>query len=113
EHYSARPYEGIATLLFSAQELTEFKQVPPYLKPAVFFHVWAQKEAFIKACGLGLSYPTKDFSVPTTLPTQQSVFDSRHNLTWQLRSFMPKIACSGAVCYHPNVKEIRYGILPP
>ena len=54
EQYSARPYEGIAKSLFSEQEFNEFKKVPPALKPAVFFHVWSQKEAFIKACGLGL-----------------------------------------------------------
>lgn len=109
EHYSARPYEGIAKNLFSEQELTEFNKTPSFLKPAVFFHVWAQKEAFIKASGLGLSYPTKEFNVPTSIPTKQLVNDPLHNMTWQLRSFMPKISCSGALCYHPTVREIRHG----
>jgi len=111
EHYSARPYEGIANNLFSQQEINEFKKVPPSLKPAVFFHIWSQKEAFIKACGLGLSYPTKEFNVPTTIPTKQLVDDPLHNITWQLRSFMPTIACSGALCYHPTVREIRHGVV--
>ncbi len=112
EHYSARPYEGIAKTLFSDQEFEEFKKVPAALKPAVFFHVWSQKEAFIKACGLGLSYPTKEFTVPTTIPTKQLIYDPLHKTTWQLRSFMPMIACSGALCYHPTVREIRHGIIP-
>lgn len=109
ENYSARPYEGIANSLFSDQELKEFQKVPLALKPAVFFHVWAQKEAFIKACGLGLSYPTKEFSVPTKIPTKQLVDDPLHNMTWQLRSFMPVVACSGALCHHPTIREIRHG----
>ena len=111
ERYSARPYEGIAEHLFSDKELEELQKAPPALKPALFFHVWAQKEAFIKASGLGLSYPTKEFTVPTTFPTKQLVEDSLHNTTWQLRSFMPKIACSGALCHHPTVREIRHGVI--
>jgi 4'-phosphopantetheinyl transferase len=111
EQYSARPYEGIAKTLFSEQELHEFKKTPPPLKPALFFHIWAQKEAFIKASGLGLSYPTKEFNVPTTFPTKQLIDDPLHNTTWQMRSFMPEVACSGALCYHPTVREIRHGIV--
>lgn len=111
EKYSARPYEGIAKNLFSEQEFEEFKKTPPALKPAVFFHVWAQKEAFIKASGLGLSYPTKEFNVPTRIPTKQLVDDPLHNTTWQLRSFMPEIGCSGALCYHPTIREIRHGMI--
>lgn len=111
ELYSARPYDGIARSLFSNQEMLEFEKVPNALKPAIFFHVWSQKEAFIKACGLGLSYPTQEFSVPTTMPTKQLVDDALHNMTWQLRSFMPQVACSGALCHHPLVREIRHGII--
>jgi 4'-phosphopantetheinyl transferase len=111
EQYSARPYEGIARTLFSEHELMSLIKAPPSLKPALFFHVWAQKEAFIKACGLGLSYPTKEFTVPTTFPTKQLVEDPLHNTTWQLRSFMPQVACSGALCYHPTVREIRHGVI--
>ncbi|MGL5742502.1 MAG: 4'-phosphopantetheinyl transferase family protein [Legionella sp.] len=111
EQYSARPYEWIAKSLFSAQEYEDFIQVPPSLKPAIFFHVWSQKEAFIKACGLGLSYPTKDFSVPIFMPTKQLVDDPLHNMTWQLRSFMPQVACSGALCHHHTVREIRHGFI--
>ncbi|MFI4963013.1 MAG: 4'-phosphopantetheinyl transferase family protein [Legionellales bacterium] len=111
EHYSARPYEGIANTLFSDQEYKEFLQVPTALKPAVFFHVWSQKEAFIKACGLGLSYPTKEFTVPTTMPTKQLIEDPRHNITWHMHSFMPQVACSGALCHHPTVREIRHGVV--
>lgn len=111
EQYSARPYEGIAKNLFSDKELADLIKAPAALKPALFFHVWSQKEAFIKISGLGLSYPTKEFTVPTIFPTKQLVEDPLHNTTWQLRSFMPRIACSGALCHHPTVREIRHAIL--
>lgn len=109
EKYSARPYEGIAKSAFSDLEFNEFLKIPSALRPAVFFHIWSQKEAFIKACGLGLSYPTQEFNVPTSMPTKQLVDDPLNNITWQMRSFMPEIACSGALCYHPTVRELRYG----
>jgi 4'-phosphopantetheinyl transferase len=111
EKYSARSYEGIAKNSFSDQELAEFIRAPKALKPALFFHIWSQKEAFIKACGLGLSYPTKEFNVPTSIPTKQLIDDPLNNITWLLRSFMPQIAYSGALCCHPTVREIRYGTI--
>lgn len=111
EKYTARPYNGIAKNSFSNLEFKEFSKVPNALKPAIFFHIWSQKEAFIKACGLGLAYPTKDFNVPTSMPTQQLVDDPLNNMTWQLRSFMPEVGYSGALCYHPTIREIRHGII--
>lgn len=111
EQYSGRPYEGIAQNLFSEEEIAKFQQIPAAMKTAIFFHIWSQKEAFIKASGLGLAYPTKEFSVPVSMPTKQLIDDPLHNMTWQLRSFMPQIAFSGALCYHPLVREVRHGII--
>lgn len=107
EFFSARPYEGIAETLFSPAELDRFLKLDNSLKPQVFFHIWAQKEAFIKACGLGLSYPTKSFDVPIFSPTSATVADSVFHKKWFMRSFMPSVACSAALCHHPEVTEIR------
>jgi 4'-phosphopantetheinyl transferase len=111
EQYSARPYEGIAQTLFSQTECEGLQKAPQALKPAVFFHIWSQKEAFIKVLGLGLSYPTKEFSVPIAAPTKQLIEDSVQKTTWMMHSFMPQIACSGALCHHPTIKDIRYGVV--
>ena len=108
EFFSARPYEGIGKHLFSEAEILGLKKVDNLLKPLVFFHIWAQKEAFIKACGLGLSYPTQQFDVPTFPKTNQAIMDPLHGIKWKMVSFMPKIACSAALCYDPRVKDIRY-----
>lgn len=108
EFFAARPYEGIANNMFSEREKNEFQTTPRALKPFTFFHVWAQKEALIKACGMGLSYPTQQFDVPTDIPSNQSIFDSVHNQTWQMASFLPSVTCNAAICYKPEVTEIRY-----
>jgi 4'-phosphopantetheinyl transferase len=85
-----------------------FNQVPRLLQPLAFFHIWSQKEALIKACGLGLTYPTQQFSVPILPSTNQEIIDTLHKTTWQMISFMPEIACSAALCYHSAINQIRY-----
>lgn len=107
ECFSARPYEGIAQEMFSQRENQAFKQIPDALKTLTFFHIWSQKEAFIKAAGLGLSYPTKQFNVPIHAPTHQTIWDPLHEIMWKMTSFMPIALCSAALCYHPNITDIR------
>lgn len=108
ELFSARPYAGIGEHLFSENENLGLAQTSKQLKPLAFFNIWAQKEAFIKACGLGLAYPTKKFDVPILPPTHQPCIDVLHQQPWQILSFMPNVACSAALCHHPVVEKIFY-----
>ncbi len=112
EWFSARPYQGIAKISFSPAEQDHLRKLPHHLKPLAFFHVWAQKEAFIKACGLGLSYPTQKFDVPVLPTTAQMIHDPLYQQKWQMRSFMPEPSCSAALCYRPEVTVFRYHKLP-
>jgi 4'-phosphopantetheinyl transferase len=111
EFFSARPYDDIAKHLFSQQELQSFLRLPSQQKPQAFFHIWAQKEAFIKACGLGLAYPTQSFDVAVFPSAPLLITDSVYNKEWLVNAFMPKVACNAALCHHPLVKEIRYIVL--
>ena len=113
EFFSARPYDGIGAHLFSEPEMAELTRQPACLKASVFFHIWAQKEAFIKACGMGLSYPTKQFTVPILSPTDAEIVDSLHDNYWKIKSFMPEVACCAALCYNPKVTNIRRIIITP
>jgi len=38
----------------------------------------------------------------------QVIEDKLHQKTWHMRSFMPEVACSGALCHHPLIEEVRY-----
>ncbi len=108
EFFSARPYEGIGKNLFSALENESLNRLNNTLKPLAFFHIWTQKEALIKACGLGLSYPTQQVDVPILPSPQHEIFDSLHKKNWKMTSFMPEAACSGALCYHVLVDSIAF-----
>lgn len=108
EQYSDRPYEGIGGHVFSDEENNLLKNMSPNLKPMVFFNFWAQKEAFIKMLGLGLSYPTTRLTVPTFPGTHNTVLDPVYQGTSNILSFMPRLAYSAALCHHPSIQDFTY-----
>jgi 4'-phosphopantetheinyl transferase len=111
EFFSARPYVGMATHMFSPKECIALGNMHPMLRAMSFFHIWSQKEALIKACGLGLSYPTQQFDVSPLPLMRQQINDTLHKKNWEMVSFMPHIACCAALCHHSSVEEIRYKTL--
>ncbi len=55
------PIEDLALRCFSPEELEQWQRCPSELRVTSFFHLWAQKEAFLKAHGGGMTIPLKDF----------------------------------------------------
>jgi 4'-phosphopantetheinyl transferase len=108
EKFSDRPYEGIGSHVFSDEENATLKTMSPSLKPMVFFNFWAQKEAFIKMLGLGLSYPTTRLTVPTFSSTHNTIFDPVYQGTSNILAFMPRLAYCAALCHHPSIQDITY-----
>lgn len=54
---------GLALTCFSSAEIGHFDRLEQDARIEGFFNCWTRKEAFIKACGEGLSHPLKDFDV--------------------------------------------------
>lgn len=54
---------SLAHQVFSDTEIRELSQYKASQQVKAFFKGWTQKEAYIKALGLGLSAPLKEFSV--------------------------------------------------
>ena len=94
EIHATRPFEDVAQTCFSNTEIEFLKKQPHYLKSLSFFNIWSQKEAFIKAIGMGLSYPTTSFTV-TALPPSKNLIPS----PWQMTRFTPHLGYSGAICH--------------
>lgn len=112
EQYSGRPYAGIAKQLFSEQEQSTLKMMPQATQAAFFFRIWALKEAFIKANGLGLSYPLQQITMPLAGTEPVLLEDSLHHQTWKIAHFMPYAAVSAAFCCHPSITEVSLQTWP-
>ena len=55
--------DGLARSVFSPRELAVLAKLPEEQRSEAFFNCWTRKEAFIKACGEGLSHPLQEFDV--------------------------------------------------
>jgi 4'-phosphopantetheinyl transferase len=55
--------DGLGRQVFTLQERRKLSATPEQEKQNVFFSIWTQKEAYIKAIGLGLSAPVREITV--------------------------------------------------
>lgn len=59
-------WRDLASGLFGAEECAGLAALAPDDQVRGFFDCWARKEAFVKAIGMGLSYPLDAFAVSVT-----------------------------------------------
>jgi len=92
---------GIAERFFTAKETERLRALPIERRTEKFFHYWTRKEAYVKACGIGLSLPLNQFDVSVcteegavvlTVPNQPA-----EDLVWHLRDLTPAPGYVGAL----------------
>jgi len=78
----------IAEHFFSKDEIRSLKAAPTDLRTEAFFNCWSRKESYIKAIGMGVSYPLDGFTVsltPNAAPALLKVdADEREPTRWQM-----------------------------
>ncbi len=81
----------LAKQILSDDELTIFSQLSEPDKIIGFFNAWTRKEAFIKAIGMGMHFPLKNFSVvfsPNQAEQLLDIQDKRYQKEeWALKHF--------------------------
>ena len=91
-------YTELAETFFSAVEVRQLRGSPDHRCAEAFFGCWTKKEAYVKACGGGLTIPTKSFSVPlTTDPEQGPARLYAGSMGWSLYTLRPGPEYIGAV----------------
>ncbi len=102
----------LAELCFSLEEQSSLSALAPNKQVDAFFHIWTQKEAFIKAVGEGLSRPLRDFSVSVDpdrpgrlLTIKESPVEASH---WKMYTNNLEEGWRAAVCVRAEVEpEVR------
>lgn len=103
--------EDLVKNFFSPAEISELANLSPTLKLAGFFNAWTRKEAFVKAIGLGLSYPLNHFSVslapdrPVALLEVTDEIDALKR--WTLRSLEVAPNYSAALVFEGKQKFLK------
>lgn len=99
--------EDIARRYFSVQEVSDLRSLPPENKDEGFFHCWTRKEAYLKACGMGLRIPLDSFAVSLS-PDRPAEFLSGVDPCWHLAAYRPAEGYVGAVVYDGAPSSIDY-----
>lgn len=107
ECFSQRELIKLAQHSFSAQEVKQWLQLPEKNRESAFFHIWSQKEAFIKAKGMGLAYPLSSFAVTVQSPAGFNHL-AADEPEWQSYSYQPIENAWAAICSLPPFGDLRY-----
>lgn len=103
---------GVAEKFFAEAEIRELACLPPALQTAGFFNCWTRKEAFIKALGLGLSYPLHRFVVslsPEKPAALLAVVDDPDALKkWSMVSLEVVPDYSAALVFEGKTTALKY-----
>jgi len=88
----------LAQRWFSEGENAQLAALPHEKFQAAFFHVWTQKEAYIKARGEGLSIPLTSFCVSVDPHSPGGLLPADRE--WKLLTMIPDPGWRLAVCLH-------------
>ena len=96
----------LAKRYFSEREYREMVALSPDERRRAFFACWTRKEAFVKACGVGLSYPLTEFSVSVRADVAGTIeeisLEPNALSRWSLIDVHPGREYAGAVvCENP------------
>ena len=85
EYIHPLPAADLVDRFFSAAEQAIFHRLPSDIQQAAFFHAWVQKEAYLKACGTGLSTPLNQIEVSIDPRTPAAIITAPVAGIWQIQ----------------------------
>jgi 4'-phosphopantetheinyl transferase len=85
EYIHPLPAANLVDRFFSPAEQAIFHSLPVTKQQAAFFHAWTQKEAYLKACGTGLSTPLDQIEVSIDPSTPAEIISAPTTDIWQIQ----------------------------
>jgi 4'-phosphopantetheinyl transferase len=105
------PWAEVAMSFFAPGEIARLYQLPAELRAVGFFNCWTRKEAYVKACGEGLSLPLDGFEVslaPNEVPALLSAHDPNELGRWNLFEISPPQGFAGALAIEGRPGRLRF-----
>ena len=108
EYIHPLPATDLVDRFFSDNEQAIFHRLPVSLQQAAFFHAWTQKEAYLKACGTGLSTPLDQIEVSIDPRTPAEIISAPITGIWQIQQLAISTEYAGAIVIGGDYDRIRY-----
>ncbi len=109
EKIEPRFSDGVAERFFSQDECRELSKLPEDQRITAFYHLWAGKEAIIKALGEGLFVPLTSFSVDLQQQKQKIMLQHRaHEYVFHLEYFAAHPEYQSAFATAQSVEDIHH-----
>lgn len=107
-----RRFEGIAQRFFSEPEHRALLALPPADRPAAFYRAWTRKEAYLKAWGTGLSFPSNRFTISFDRPGRSELLASEmpgeSSQSWHFHEIRASRGHAAALCYQGAEQWLRH-----
>jgi 4'-phosphopantetheinyl transferase len=108
EYIHPLPAADLVDRFFSKPEQDLFRRLPIESQQAAFFHAWVQKEAYLKACGTGLSTPLDQIEVSIDPSTPAAIISAPTDEIWQIQKLTIAPEYAGAIVIGGEYREIKY-----
>jgi 4'-phosphopantetheinyl transferase len=106
------PVEEVAEHFFSAPERGAIAALPADRRRAGFFHVWSQKEAYLKGRGIGVSQGLDHFDVEADPALPAALLADRNDPAavprWKLFTLDAGTGFRAALAVEGNAVKVRY-----
>ena len=104
----------LAANVFSPAEQQALTGRPDHARQKAFFDIWVRKEAFVKALGIGLSFPLTEVTVSVDGATRVSSIRDDPDAAgdWQLHEVPVPTGWSAALAYEGAAAEVHLWSVP-
>ncbi|HSF57759.1 MAG TPA: 4'-phosphopantetheinyl transferase superfamily protein, partial [Candidatus Binatia bacterium] len=98
----------IVERFFSPREIQMINAVPKNLQHRAFFTCWTRKEAYVKATGMGLSLPLKEFDVSPVPGAATLLLSHKEASEWSMKEVDVAEAYVATVAVEGHDVRIKY-----